>query len=46
MTHLQALLRELRWEHPGAHPHTLACLLMAQWGIDRTGAQVREILGS
>jgi hypothetical protein len=46
VTHLQALLRELRWEHPGAHPHTLACLLMAEHGIEITGARVRDLLGS
>jgi hypothetical protein len=44
MTHIQALLMELRWEHPGAHPHTLACLLMAQFGVETTGARVRELL--
>jgi hypothetical protein len=44
MTHLQALLMELRWEHPHAHPHTLACLLMGLYQIDTTGARVRELL--
>ena len=44
MTHLQALLMELRWEHPDAHPHTLACLLMGLYQIDTTGARVRELL--
>jgi hypothetical protein len=44
--HLRLLLRELRWEHPGAHPHTLACLLMAQFGVETTGARVRELLGA
>jgi len=46
MTDLQLLLRELRWEHPDAHPHTLACLLMAQFGVETTGARVRELLGA
>lgn len=46
MTHpeLRQLLRELRWEHPGAHVHTLACLLMAEHGIMVDGARVRELL--
>jgi len=44
MADLQALLRELRWEHPDAHPHTLACLLMGLYGVDTTGARVRELL--
>jgi hypothetical protein len=44
MTDLQLFLRELRWEHPNAHPHTLACLLMAQFGVETTGARVRELL--
>ena len=42
---LVELLRELSWEHPGAHPHTLACLLMARWGVDVDGRWVRERLG-
>lgn len=42
---LVELLQELAWEHPGAHPHTLACLLMAEHGIETTGARVRELLG-
>jgi hypothetical protein len=41
---LRQLLRELRWEHPDAHPHTLACLLMGLYQIDTTGARVRELL--
>lgn len=41
---LRPLLLELQWEHPGAHPHTLACLLMAEWGLEVTGERVRELL--
>jgi hypothetical protein len=44
MAEIQLLLRELRWEHPHAHPHTLACLLMGLYQIDTTGARVRELL--
>lgn len=44
VTDLQLLIRELRWEHPNAHPHTLACILMGLYQIDTTGARVRELL--
>lgn len=38
------LLRELRWLNPGAHPHTLACLLMAEHGVEMDGRRVRAML--
>jgi hypothetical protein len=38
------LLRELRWLNPGAHVHTLACLLMAEHGIEMDGRRVRAML--
>ena len=41
---LTPLLRELQWEFPGAHPHTLACLLMARYGIETTGEAVKRAL--
>lgn len=43
-TALRQLLRGLQWEHPGAHVHTLACLLMAEHGVYITGERVRELL--
>jgi hypothetical protein len=44
MRDLRAHLLELRWEHPGAHPHLLACLLKWHWDIDTTGAEVKRVL--
>ena len=41
---LRDLLRSLQWEHPEAHPHTLACLAMALWGVEVSGARVKELL--
>lgn len=41
----RVLLRELQWEHPAAHVHTLACLLKWHWDIDTTGAEVKRALG-
>lgn len=43
-TALRDLLRSLQWEHPTAHPHTLACLAMALWGVEVSGARVKELL--
>lgn len=41
---LHELLQGLRWEHPEAHPHTLACLAMGLWGVEISGARVKVLL--
>lgn len=41
---LHSHLRALLLEHGQLHPHTLACLLMAFYGIDTTGAEVQRTL--
>ena len=41
---LRDLLRSLQWEHPEAHPHTLACLAMALWGVEISGARVKQLI--
>ncbi len=41
---LHPALRTLLLEHGELHPHTLACLLMAFYGIDTTGAEVKRVL--
>lgn len=43
-TALRGLLRSLQWEHPTVHPHTLACLAMTLWGVEVSGARVKELL--
>jgi hypothetical protein len=44
MSTVRPLLRELRWLHPDAHVHTLACLAMAEFGVELNGRQVRAML--
>lgn len=41
---LRGALRALLLEHGQLHPHTLACLLMAFYGIDTTGEEVQRAL--
>jgi len=41
---LRDLLRGLQREHPTAHPHTLACLVMALWGVEVSGARVKQLI--
>ena len=43
-TDIRDLVRSLQWEHPEAHPHTLACLAMALWGVAVSGVRVKQLL--
>ncbi len=39
------MLRQLKAQHPEAHPFTLAILLQVQTGIVITGQQAKQLLG-